>query len=72
MATFIEIKNIQGYNTLVNIDNIESVTTIGDRFNDNGNTCIQLPHTKVITYLDYTKVVERIKQTKKGGLKLWQ
>lgn len=72
MATFIEIKNIQGHNTLINVDNIESVTIIDNRFNDSGNTCIQLPHTKVITYLDYTKVVERIKQTKKGGLRLWQ
>lgn len=67
MARFIEVRNIEGYKILINVDNIQSIREV----NGLGNTCILLNNDIVQTNLEYSKVIELIKPKKKG-FRLWQ
>lgn len=66
MARFIEIENIWGHKTFINIDFIQSIKEIT---NDStcGNTCIILSNDRIQTNLAYSKVIELIKPEKKGS-----
>lgn len=67
MAKFIEVRNIEGYKILINVDNIQSIRQV----NDLGKTCILLNNDIVRTKLEYSKVVELVRPKKKG-FRLWQ
>lgn len=67
MAKFIEVRNIEGYKILINVDNIQSIREV----NDLGKTSILLNNDKVRTELEYSKVVELV-SPKKKGFRLWQ
>lgn len=70
MARFIELENFKGRKVSINIDFIQTINNVT---NDNswGNTCILLNNDIVQTNLEYSKVIELIKQKKKG-FRLWQ
>lgn len=70
MTRFIEIVNIRGCKTFINVDFIQSIKDIT---NDSscGNTCILLNNDVVQTNLEYSKVIELVKHKKKG-FRLWQ
>lgn len=67
MAKFIEVRNIEGYKILINVDNIQSIRKV----NGLGKTCILLNNDIVRTELEYSKVVELV-SPKKKGFRLWQ
>lgn len=66
MARFIEVKNIEGYKILINVDNIQSIRQV----NGLGKTCILLNNDIVRTELEYSKVVELV-SPKKKEFRLW-
>ncbi len=70
MARFIELEDFKGCKVSINIDFIQTIKNVT---NDNswGNTCILLNNDIVQTNLEYSKVIELIKQKKKG-FRLWQ
>lgn len=61
MARFIEVRNLEGYKILINVDNIQSIRQVDGL----GNNDI------VRTELEYSKVVELV-SPKKKGFRLWQ
>ena len=67
MAKFIEVRNIEGYKILINVDNIQSIREV----NGLDKTCILLNNDIVRTKLEYSKVVELV-SPKKKGFRLWQ
>lgn len=67
MAKFIEVRNIEGYKILINVDNIQSIRQV----NGLVKTCILLNNDIVRTELEYSKVVELV-SPKKKGFRLWQ
>lgn len=67
MARFIEVRNLEGYKILINVDNILSIRQVDGL----GKTCILLNNDIVRTELEYSKVIELIKPKKKG-FRLWQ
>lgn len=67
MAKFIEVRNIEGYKILINVDNIQSIRQV----NNLGKTCILLNNDIVRTEIEYSKVVELV-SPKKKGFRLWQ
>lgn len=67
MARFIEVRNLEGYKILINVDNIQSIRQVDGL----GKTCILLNNDKVRTELEYSKVVELV-SPKKKGFRLWQ
>lgn len=70
MARFIELEDFKGCKVSINIDFIQTIKNVT---NDNswGNTYILLNNDIVQTNLEYSKVIELIKQKKKG-FRLWQ
>ncbi len=70
MARFIELEDIKGCKVSINIGFIQTIKNVTN--NDTcGNTCILLNNDIVQTNLEYSKVIELIKQKKKG-FRLWQ
>lgn len=67
MARFIEVRNIEGYKILINVDNIQSIRQV----NGLCKTCILLNNDIVRTELEYSKVVELV-SPKKKGFRLWR
>jgi hypothetical protein len=67
MAKFIEVRNIEGYKILINVDNIQSIRQVDGL----GKTSILLNNDIVRTELEYSKVVELV-SPKKKGFRLWQ
>ena len=67
MARFIEVRNIEGYKILINVDNIQSIRQVDGL----GKTSILLNNDIVRTELEYSKVVELV-SPKKKGFRLWQ
>lgn len=67
MAKFIEVRNIEGYKVLINVDNIQSIREVDGL----SKTCILLNNDIVRTKLEYSKVVELV-SPKKKGFRLWQ
>lgn len=67
MAKFIEVRNIEGYKILINVDNIQSIRQVDGL----GKTIILLNNDIVRTELEYSKVVELV-SPKKKGFRLWQ
>lgn len=67
MAKFIEVRNIEGYKILINVDNIQSIREVDGL----DKTCILLNNDIVRTELEYSKVVELV-SPKKKGFRLWQ
>lgn len=67
MAKFIEVRNIEGYKILINVDNIQSIREV----NGLSKTCILLNNDIVRTELEYSKVAELV-SPKKKGFRLWQ
>lgn len=67
MARFIEVRNIEGYKILINVDNIQSIRQVDGL----AKTCILLNNDIVRTELEYSKVVELV-SPKKKGFRLWQ
>lgn len=61
MAKFIEIKNVQGYKVLINASSIESIQPVCNKYEEFGNTVIQLPHSKVRTYEVYDEISKLLK-----------
>lgn len=70
MARFIELEDIKGCKVSINIDFIQTIKNVTNE-NTLGNTCILLNNDIVQTNLEYSKVIELIKQKKKG-FRLWQ
>lgn len=66
MARFIEVRNIEGYKILINVDNIQSIRQVDGL----AKTCILLNNDIVRTELEYSKVVELV-SPKKKGFRLW-
>lgn len=67
MAKFIEVRNIEGYKILINVDNIQPIRQVDGL----GKTCILLNNDIVRTELEYSKVVELV-SPKKKGFRLWR
>lgn len=67
MARFIEVRNLEGYKILINVDNIQSIRQVDGL----SKTCILLNNDIVRTELEYSKVVELV-SPKKKGFRLWQ
>lgn len=67
MAKFIEVRNIEGYKILINVDNIQSIRQVDGL----DKTSILLNNDIVRTELEYSKVVELV-SPKKKGFRLWQ
>lgn len=67
MAKFIEVRNIEGYKILINVDNIQSIRQVDGL----SKTCILLNNDIVRTELEYSKVVELV-SPKKKGFRLWR
>ncbi len=67
MARFIEVRNLEGYKILINVDNIQSIRQVDGL----GKTYILLNNDIVRTELEYSKVVELV-SPKKKGFRLWQ
>lgn len=67
MARFIEVRNIEGYKILINVDNIQSIRQVDGL----GKTRILLNNEIIRTELEYSKVVELV-SPKKKGFRLWQ
>lgn len=67
MAKFIEVRNIEGYKILINVDNIQSIRQVDGL----DKTCILLNNDIVRTELEYSKVVELV-SPKKKGFRLWR
>lgn len=67
MAKFIEVRNIEGYKILINVDNIQSIRQVDGL----GKTSILLNNDIVRTELEYSKVVELV-SPKKKGFRLWR
>lgn len=67
MAKFIEVRNIEGYKILINVDNIQSIRQVDGL----AKTSILLNNDIVRTELEYSKVVELV-SPKKKGFRLWQ
>ena len=67
MARFIEVRNLEGYKILINVDNIQSIRQVDGL----GKTSILLNNDIVRTELEYSKVVELV-SPKKKGFRLWQ
>lgn len=70
MARFIELEDIKGCKVSINIDFIQTIKNVTNE-NTWGNTYILLNNDIVQTNLEYSKVIELIKQKKKG-FRLWQ
>lgn len=70
MARFIELEDIKGCKVSINIGFIQTIKNVTNE-NTWGNTCILLNNDIVQTNLEYSKVIELIKQKKKG-FRLWQ
>lgn len=58
MAKFIEVRNIEGYKILINVDNIQSIREVDGL----GKTCILLNNDIVRTTLEYSKVIKLVKR----------
>ena len=67
MARFIEVRNLEGYKILINVDNIQSIRQVDGL----GKTSILLNNDIVRTELEYSKVVELVRPKKKG-FRLWR
>lgn len=67
MAKFIEVRNIEGYKILINVDNIQSIRQVDGL----DKTCILLNNDIVRTELEYSMVVELV-SPKKKGFRLWR
>lgn len=70
MARFIELEDFKGCKVSINIDFIQTIKNVTNE-NTWGNTYILLNNDIVQTNLEYSKVIELIKQKKKG-FRLWQ